>query len=76
MSRSTGNEMLQVSRACKTTLFLLFIDQCGKKKGLAPVPGTRETQYSLTSYHNRDFALRARILKRVIFRIYQSVLRG
>ena len=44
--------------------------------GLGPVPGTRETRYSLSSYHNRDFALRARILKRVIFRIYQSVLRG
>jgi len=49
MPRSTGNELLQVSRACNTTLFLLFIDQCGEKKGLGPVPGTRETRYSLTS---------------------------
>jgi len=53
MHRSTGNGLLQVSRACKTALFLLFVDQCGEKKALAPVPGTHETRYSLTSYQNR-----------------------
>ena len=48
----------------------------GWGKALGLIPGTRETRYSLTSYHNRDFALRARILKRMILRIYPLVPRG